>query len=71
MHQVALGGIEKQEDLKGMDNELFAAAPPEAMRCLLQYLRSRYGGVREYMQAIGFTFEQQEALRKRLTGDWA
>lgn len=36
MQQVALGGLEKQGELKGMDEAVFSAAPPEAMRGLLQ-----------------------------------
>lgn len=71
MHEVALGGIEKQSDLRGMDEKVFAAAPPEAMRGLLQYCKERYGGMREYMHYIGFTREQQASLRRGLTeGDW-
>ncbi len=36
VHEVALGGIEKDSDLAGMDQAVFAAAPPEAMRGLMQ-----------------------------------
>lgn len=36
VHEVALGGIEKHQDLKGMDQAVFAAAPREAMAGLLQ-----------------------------------
>ncbi len=36
VQQVALGGLEKQGELKGMDEAVFSAAPPEAMRGLLQ-----------------------------------
>ena len=70
MHEVALGGIEKQSDLKGMDEAVFAAAPPAAMRGLLQYCRQRYGGMCEYMQYIGFSREQQASLRRCLTDEW-
>lgn len=35
VQQVALGGLEKQGELKGMDESVFSAAPPEAMRGLL------------------------------------
>ena len=68
---MALGGLEHQKDLQGMDQEVFAAAPPEAMWGLIQYLKERYGGMRQYMDHIGFTRGQQASLRKALTdGDW-
>lgn len=49
VHEVALGGIEKDSDLAGMDQAVFAAAPPEAMRGLMQVggqvvVQSRRGG---------------------------
>jgi protein tyrosine/serine phosphatase len=71
VHEVALGGIEKDSDLAGMDQAVFAAAPPEAMRGLMQYPKERYGGMRQYMEYIGFGREQQAALRRAMTdGDW-
>lgn len=36
MHEVALGGVEKDSTFKGLDQEVFAAAPPEAMCGLLK-----------------------------------
>ena len=44
VHEVALGGIEKDSELAGMDQEVFAAAPPAAMRKLLQVRRGWRGG---------------------------
>ncbi|KAL4425778.1 hypothetical protein ABPG75_009794 [Micractinium tetrahymenae] len=71
VHQVALGGLEKQGELKGMDEAVFSAAPPEAMRGLLQYCKERWGGMREYLAHIGFDRQQQERLAAALTdGDW-
>ncbi|PSC68002.1 tyrosine serine [Micractinium conductrix] len=70
VHQVALGGLEKQSDLKGMDEAVFSAAPPEAMRGLLDYCRQHWGSLRGYMEAIGFTRDQQERLAAAMTRDW-
>lgn len=37
----------------------------------MQYLKERYGGMRQYMEYIGFGREQQAALRRALTdGEW-
>ena len=70
VHEVALGGIEKDSELSGMDQAVFAAAPPAAMRGLLDYCRRRYGSLRSYMEAVGFGAERQAALRAALTDDW-
>ncbi|KAI3438607.1 hypothetical protein D9Q98_001030 [Chlorella vulgaris] len=70
VHEVALGGIEKEGDLRGVDDSIFAAAPPEAMRGLIQYCKDNYGGMREYMEYIGFTRDQQLTLRRCLTEQW-
>jgi protein-tyrosine phosphatase len=40
--------------------------PPEGMMKTLQHLDERYGGVAEYMQAIGLSGEQIESLRSAL-----
>lgn len=71
VQQVALGGLEKQGELKGMDEAVFSAAPPEAMRGLLQYCKERWGGLRQFLAHIGFDRQQQERLAAALTkGDW-
>lgn len=45
--------------------------PPLCSPPVLQYCKERYGGMREYMQYIGFTREQQARLARSLTnGDW-
>ncbi|KAL4445823.1 hypothetical protein ABPG77_009022 [Micractinium sp. CCAP 211/92] len=69
VQQVALGGLEKQGELKGMDEAVFSAAPPEAMRGLLQYCNERWGGLRQYMAHIGFDRQQQDRLAAALTKD--
>ena len=69
--QVALGGLEKQSDLKGMDPAIFATAPPQAMRGLLQYAQQQYGGLGGYMERIGFDRQQQARMRASLTeAEW-
>lgn len=67
--QVALGGLEKMKETQGMDQHLFASAPPEAMEELLDYARSTYGGMKQYMKSIGFGEEQQERLARALTSE--
>ncbi len=64
--QVALAGIEKKPELKGLDRSAFEGAPREAMQDALQYLRLRYGSPAGYMTAIGFGPEQQNRLRALL-----
>ncbi|KDD72714.1 hypothetical protein H632_c2986p0, partial [Helicosporidium sp. ATCC 50920] len=41
VHQMALGGIERMDDVRGMDAGIFSRAPPDAMRALLRYLGER------------------------------
>ena len=67
--QVALGGLEKMKETQGMDQRLFASAPPEAMEEVFQYARDTYGGIRQYMSSIGFGEEQQKRLAKALSVD--
>jgi hypothetical protein len=64
--QVALGGIEKMKETQGMDQHLFASAPPAAIRELLDYIRDTYGGMKQYMKSIGFDEEKQEKLARAL-----
>ena len=40
--------------------------PPETMVLVLEYLEQAYGGVEEYMQAVGLSADQISALRDRL-----
>ena len=42
--------------------------PPEAMLKVLQHLEGQYGGVEEYVRAIGLTQDQIDSLRKALVG---
>ena len=64
---VALGGLEKMKEVQGMDNHLFAAAPPEVMRQLLQHAKQQYGGMTQYMEHIGFGQEKQKELAAALS----
>lgn len=64
---VALGGLEKMQETQGMDQHLFASAPPEAMREVLQYAGEQYGGMTAYMRTIGFTTEKQAKLAAALS----
>jgi protein tyrosine/serine phosphatase len=64
--QVALGGLEKMKETQGMDQHLFASAPPEAMKEILDYARDTYGGIQQYMKSIGFDEEKQQKLARAL-----
>ncbi|GAB4817039.1 hypothetical protein N2152v2_004085 [Parachlorella kessleri] len=66
---IALGGIEKERDMQGIDPKIFSRAPPEAMERLLKHAEERYGGLRRYMEQIGFTREEQDRLCRSLTED--
>ncbi len=67
---VALGGLEKMKETQGMNQHLFASAPPEAMEEILEYARDTYGGgLKQYMTSIGFGEEQQERLAKALASE--
>ncbi|RMZ55575.1 hypothetical protein APUTEX25_000158 [Auxenochlorella protothecoides] len=71
VNEVALGGIERMEDVQGMDSAIFASAPAECMEALLDHAQEAYGGLAKYMTGIGFGEERQAALREALTGgDW-
>jgi hypothetical protein len=37
-HGVALGGMESDKEMSGLDTELFSRAPPEAMQATLEYV---------------------------------
>lgn len=65
-HGVALGGLEKVKELKGLDHKLFASAPPSAMATMLESLRLRHGSAAQYLVDIGFGTRSQERLRLSL-----
>lgn len=69
--EVALGGMEKKRELQGMDRQLFASAPPEAMRVTLEYAKTKYGGLRGYMETIGFDKAAQRRLGEALSPETA
>lgn len=52
-HAVALGGLEKDTRLSGVDWDVFARAPATAMRCTLAWISGKYGSVEHYMDDIG------------------
>ncbi|KAI9489531.1 protein-tyrosine phosphatase-like protein [Zychaea mexicana] len=55
---------EMLQDLRrvGLSDE-FADAPPQNMRGLLEYVRSSYGSVQDYLSSIGFDEKHQERVR--------
>jgi protein tyrosine/serine phosphatase len=69
VNQIALGGLEKLRDVQGMNQELFASAPPEAMRTTLDYITQRWGGLDQYMDSIGFNADYRRRLAKALSPD--
>jgi protein-tyrosine phosphatase len=52
-------------DLSGFEKVM--AANPEMMLETLEYLESKYGGIRPYLAGLGFTNEQLDYLRDCLT----
>lgn len=69
--KVALGGLEKMKDVQGMEQGLFAQAPPEAMQITLDYAKRKYGGLTKYMESIGFSKDRQAALAEALNPNTA
>ena len=67
VNAVALGGLEKMKDVAGMERDLFARAPPEAMKAILDHVREKYGGFTGYMESIGFCKDRQSALERALS----
>lgn len=59
---MALAGIEKRPELKGLDKSKFEGSPPEAMEHALAYSKQRYGSLVQYMQNAGFSIEKQRRL---------
>ena len=62
MDQIALGGMEKDKELKELDTAAFARAPSEAMEATIAVAKQRYGGLRGYMDSIEFSREMQRRL---------
>jgi len=65
--EIALGGMEKDKELQELDTAMFSRAPPEAMGQTLTYFDSVYGGIRRYLEGIGFTREMQDRLARSLS----
>jgi protein tyrosine/serine phosphatase len=53
----------------GLTNEEFVKAPPHVMRRLLEYLDHEYGSIPQYLDSIGFSFDEQRQLADILTYD--
>lgn len=64
--QVALGSVVKGTELNILNNDLFMRAPAEAMQQTIGYLNGHYGGLRGYMDIIGFDRNQQARLASAL-----
>lgn len=67
MDQIALGGMEKDKELKELDTALFSRAPPEAMQATLDHIERQFGGIDAYLDNIGFTRENRERLARSLS----
>ena len=66
--EIALGGMEKSRDLKGLDSRVFARAPREALEGALRRLREKHGSVGSYLdERAGFTMAEQARLRAALS----
>jgi len=65
--EVALGGMEKDKELQELDTAMFSRAPPEAMEQTLEYFEAVYGGIRAYLEGIGFTRAQQDQLARSVS----
>lgn len=63
---IALGGLEHTEELKGLDHAAFSAAPREAMATCLEYIRSTYGSLTQYLDYIGFSSDDRDRLQAAL-----
>ncbi len=55
------------QELQELDTAMFSRAPPEAMGQTLTYFDSVYGGIRRYLEGIGFTREMQDRLARSLS----
>ena len=66
LDEIALGGIEKMEDVQGVDKSLFSSAPREAMAQTFKYIDSKYGSVHGYLDSIDFSYHLQKELKSLL-----
>ena len=64
--KVALAGVEQMESLRGLNREMFAEAPREAMMAAFTYLDENYGGCQAYLAEIGFGPQLQSEVRRRM-----
>ncbi|SVE29713.1 uncharacterized protein METZ01_LOCUS482567, partial [marine metagenome] len=51
-----------QEDITSVEQYMEEFCPPEGMIMTLHHIEEKYGGIREYMRAIGMTEEQVRYL---------
>ena len=65
--EVALAGVERMESLRGLNRDMFSAAPRDAMVGAFEFLDEKYGGFSAYLDRIGFDEDRQEELRRRMT----
>ena len=54
------------QELQELDTAMFSRAPPEAMEQTLHYFDQVYGGIRRYLEGIGFTQSMQDRLARSL-----
>jgi len=59
--------IKKYFNRIGLSKDEFVMAPKQTLKQLLEYLDKTYGSVRDYLNSIGFTFDEQQYLFDFLT----
>ena len=64
--KVALAGVERMESLRGLNREMFSAAPRDALLAAFEHIDEKYGGCQGYLEAIGFDSMRQSELRQLL-----
>lgn len=67
LNEVALGGVENMKEVEGVDRSMFSNAPPEVLEKTFEFLERKFGGVKEYLDHIGFSFHLQQQLKDILT----
>jgi len=65
--QPSIENISRYFSRIGLTNPEFVQAPKEVMSRLLEYLDTTYGGTKEYLNSIGFSYEDQQLLSAVLT----
>jgi len=65
--QPSLESISRYFNRIGLTNREFVMAPREVMHKLLQYLETTYGSTNNYLNTIGFSFEEQDMMFEVLT----